>query len=37
MGSESIKKLYLDHYRVIVGIDLHGDVLDKQEVPKCRR
>lgn len=37
MGPESIKKLYLDRYRVIVGIDSNGDVLDKQEVPKYRR
>ena len=37
MGPESIKKLYVDGYRVIVGIDSNGDVLDKQEVPKYRR
>ncbi|EBQ6639115.1 TRZ/ATZ family protein, partial [Salmonella enterica] len=31
---ESIKKLYFDRYRVIVGIDSEGNTLQKQEVPK---
>ncbi len=34
LGTESIKKLYFDRYRVIVGIDTQGNVLQKQEVPK---
>ncbi|EAV6852747.1 TRZ/ATZ family protein [Salmonella enterica] len=34
LGTESIKKLYFDRYRVIVGIDSEGNTLQKQEVPK---
>lgn len=37
LGTESIKKLYFDRYRVIVGIDTNGNVLQKQEVAKYRR
>jgi fumarate hydratase subunit beta len=37
LGPESIKKLYFDRYRVIVGIDSNGNVLDRQEVPKYRK
>lgn len=37
LGTESIKKLYFDRYRVIVGIDTEGNVLHKQEVPKYKR
>ncbi len=37
LGTESIKKLYFDRYRVIVGTDSEGNVLQKQEVPKYKR
>lgn len=37
LGTESIKKLYFDRYRVIVGIDTEGNVLQKQEVAEYRR
>lgn len=37
LGPESIKKLQFDRYRVIVGIDSEGNVLDKQEVSKYKR
>ena len=37
LGTESIKKLYFERYRVIVGIDTEGNILQKQEVPKYRR
>jgi fumarate hydratase subunit beta len=37
LGTESIKKLYFDRYRVIVGIDSEGNVLHKQEVEKYKR
>ncbi len=37
LGTESIKKLHFDRYRVIVGTDTEGNVLQKQEVPKYRR
>lgn len=37
LGTESIKKLYFDRFRVIVGIDTEGNVLQRQEVPKYKR
>lgn len=37
LGTESIKKLYFDRFRVIVGIDTEGNVLQKQEVAKYKR
>ncbi|HBW4425278.1 TPA: hypothetical protein ME528_005390 [Klebsiella pneumoniae] len=35
--TESIKKIYFDRYRVIVGIDTEGNTLQKQEVRKYAR
>ncbi|MFT4021578.1 MAG: FumA C-terminus/TtdB family hydratase beta subunit [Acinetobacter sp.] len=37
LGTESIKKVYFDQYRVIVGIDSEGNVLHDQEVQKYKR
>ncbi|MCP6127513.1 FumA C-terminus/TtdB family hydratase beta subunit [Klebsiella pneumoniae] len=37
LGTESIKKIYFDRYRVIVGIDTEGNTLQKQEVRKYAR
>lgn len=37
LGTESIKKLYFDRFRVIVGTDSQGNVLQKQEVAKYKR
>lgn len=37
LGTESIKKLYFDRFRVIVGTDTQGNVLQKQEVPKYKK
>lgn len=37
LGTESIKKLYFDRFRVIVGIDSKGNVLQKQEIQKYKR
>jgi fumarate hydratase subunit beta len=37
LGPESIKRLQFDRYRVIVGIDAQGNVLDKQEIPKYKK
>lgn len=37
LGTESIKRLYFDRFRVIVGIDSEGNVLQKQEYPKYRK
>lgn len=37
LGTESIKKLYFDRFRVIVGIDTEGNVLQNQEIPKYKR
>lgn len=37
LGTESIKKLYFDRFRVIVGIDTEGNVLQYQEIPKYKR
>lgn len=37
LGTESIKRLYFDRFRVIVGIDTNGNVLQDQEIPKYKR
>jgi len=37
LGTESIKKLYFDRFRVIVGIDTTGDVLYEREIQKYKR
>ncbi len=37
LGTEAIKKLYFDRFRVIVGIDTEGRVLQNEEVPKYKR
>ena len=37
LGTESIKKLYFDRFRVIVGIDTAGDVLQTREIEKYKR
>lgn len=36
LGTESIKKLYVENLRVIVGIDTNGDVFQKREIEKYR-
>lgn len=37
LGTESIKKLYLEDLRVIVGIDTNGDVFQEQEIAKYKK
>lgn len=37
LGTESIKKLYVENLRVIVGIDTNGDVFQTREIEKYRK
>ncbi|WP_330583765.1 FumA C-terminus/TtdB family hydratase beta subunit [Acidaminobacter sp.] len=37
LGTESIKKLYVENLRVIVGIDTKGQVFQDQEIAKYRK
>lgn len=37
LGTESIKKLYLENYKVIVGIDSNGQVIQTQEIAKYKK
>ena len=37
LGTESVKKLYVEDLRVIVGIDTKGQVFQKREIEKYRR
>ncbi len=37
LGTESIKKLYVENLRVIVGIDAKGDVFQDREIAKYRK
>lgn len=37
LGTESVKKLYVENLRVIVGIDTKGQVFQKREIAKYRR
>ena len=36
LGTESVKKLYVENLRVIVGIDTRGQVFQKREIEKYR-
>lgn len=36
LGTESIKRICLDNFKVIVGIDCHGNVLQDREIAKYR-
>lgn len=37
LGTESVKKLYVENLRVIVGIDTKGQVFQKREIAKYRK
>ena len=37
LGTESVKKLYIENLRVIVGIDTKGQVFQKREIAKYRK
>ncbi|MGB4587652.1 MAG: FumA C-terminus/TtdB family hydratase beta subunit [Clostridiaceae bacterium] len=37
LGTESIKELYVENLRVIVGIDSKGQVFQENEIPKYRK
>lgn len=37
LGTESVKKLYVENLRVIVGIDTKGQVFQKREIAQYRR
>jgi fumarate hydratase subunit beta len=37
LGTESIKRLYVENLRVIVGIDTQGDVFQDREIAKYKR
>lgn len=37
LGTEAIKRVTFDGFRVIVGIDSEGQVLQQQEVPKYKQ
>ena len=37
LGTESVKKLYVEDLRVIVGIDTKGQVFQKREIEKYRK
>lgn len=37
LGTESIKKLYVENLRVTVGIDTNGDVFQTREIEKYRK
>jgi fumarate hydratase subunit beta len=37
LGTESVKKLYVENLRVIVGIDTKGNVFQDREIQKYRR
>lgn len=37
LGTESVKKLYVEDLRVIVGIDTKGQVFQKREIEKYKR
>lgn len=37
LGTESIKKLYVEDLRVIVGIDANGQVFQKREIEKYKK